>query len=967
MPSLFIALLVGLLPLVGPHDPDGRLADLAARIARAPHDAALRVERGRLFTALGNLAAARADLDLALRGQPANGPAVAALAAVEYFAGDDLAALELCQRAQALGQTDCALQRLHGRVLAALGRDAEAAPRFAAALARRERGEPSEYLELAASLERSGNVVAARLVLDRGLRALGPAVALVDAAVALDLASGRADAALARLETLRAFVQRPEFLASRIAAVTTSTRALSSARAPASPAAIAVSAPDAVPLYGPWLPPATTVLVPLGAQWRYHDLGVLPAFHWHLPAFDDAAWPEGPAQLGYGDGDEATVVASGPPGAANPTLWFRHAFDLEDSAIPPSARVRVLCDDGCAVYVNGVEVGRWNLHNGPVSAFSPASIAVSGSDENAFHVFAFDPALLVGGRNVIAVEVHQVGPTSSDASFDCELLGGQGPISVLRGPYLQNGTPTSACVQWRTDQATATRLWLGPSPAALQPVFFDATLRTEHTATIGGLQPETTYCYAIGDATGVFTTAPAATLRTLPPPGAVRPFRAWVLGDAGFGWLPQYAVRDLYSTFAAGRRADAILLLGDNAYFVGTDREYQVGLFDVYGELLRDTFTWSTLGNHDSYSASTATGTGPYYDIFTLPRSGEAGGLPSGTEAYYSFDRGHVHFVCLDSMDSDRSAAGAMMTWLAADLANTNARWIIAFFHHPPYSAGSHHSDNPWDSGGRLYDMRQIALPILEAGGVDLVLSGHSHAYERSFLLDGHYGASATLQPTMRLDQGDGRPAGDGFYGKPTAGKAPHEGAVYVVAGSAGSVGGGSLDHPAMHVSLNNLGSFVFDVDGDRLDAKFVGLTGIEDEFTLVKGDTRSLHRVQPTISVATGGRQDYRLAAGPAHAGHVYVLAGAQGTSPGITLLGMHVPLNADAWFALSLALANSAVYPQSIGILDANGKANAALVLPPLSDPALVGASLWHAYVVGDGTALLHASNAVRMTFVP
>ncbi|MFY9344770.1 MAG: metallophosphoesterase family protein, partial [Planctomycetota bacterium] len=721
------------------------------------------------------------------------------------------------------------------------------------------------------------------------------------------------------------------------------------------------------PLLGPWLPPVPTVLVPLGAQWRYHDLGALPAANWHLPAYDDTAWPAGPAQLGYGDGDEATVVASGPAGAVNPTLWFRHAFDLVDAAIPPTARVRVLCDDGCVVYVNGVEVGRWNLHNGFVSAFSPASIAVSGTAENAFHVFAFDPKLLTGGRNVVAVEVHQVGPTSSDASFDCELLGGAGPISVLRGPYLQNGTPTAACVRWRTDQPTSTRLWLGPSAAALQPAFFDATLRTEHAAVAGGLQPETTYCYAIGDATGVFAGVPAATLRTLPPPGATRPLRAWVLGDAGFGWLPQYAVRELYSLFAAGQRADAILMLGDNAYWGGTDREYQVGLFDVYGELLRDTFTWSTLGNHDAYSAATATGTGPYYDIFTLPRSGEAGGLPSGTEAYYSFDRGHVHFVCLDSMDSDRSAAGAMMTWLQADLANTAARWIVAFFHHPPYSAGSHRSDDPLDSGGRLFDMRQIALPILEAGGVDLVLSGHSHSYERSFLLDGHYGTSATLQPAMVRDRGDGRVAGDGFYGKPTAGRAPHEGAVYVVAGSAGSVSGGSLDHPAMHVSLNNLGSFVFDVDGDRLDAKFVGLSGIEDEFTLVKGDPRTLFRDQVAISVANGGRQDFRLAAGQAHAGSIYVLAGAQGTSPGMPLFGVHVPLNPDPWLTLSLALANSAVYPHSIGLLDANGAAAAALVLPPLNDPALVGTSLWHAYVVSNGTGLAHASNAVRMTFAP
>ena len=97
--------------------------------------------------------------------------------------------------------------------------------------------------------------------------------------------------------------------------------------------------------------------------------------------------------------------------------------------------------------------------------------------------------------------------------------------------------------------------------------------------------------------------------------------------------------------------------------------------------------------------------------------AGEAGGLASGTEAYYSYDYGDIHFVVLDSDDTDRSDTGTMMTWLESDLVANDKPWVIAFWHHPPYTKGSHDSDDTGDSGGRMTDMREVALPILEAYG----------------------------------------------------------------------------------------------------------------------------------------------------------------------------------------------------------------------------------------------------------
>jgi hypothetical protein len=406
---------------------------------------------------------------------------------------------------------------------------------------------------------------------------------------------------------------------------------------------------------------------------------------------------------------------------------------------------------------------------------------------------------------------------------------------VTRGPYLQLGTPTSVVVRWRTLTATDSEVRFGAAPDSLTSRARDRRKRKDHEIRIRGLAPDTVYYYSVGTTSRVLRgDSPGFFFRTPPVAGTDRRTRVWVLGDSGEVGEDAENVRDAYYRFAGATHTDLWLMLGDNAYMDGTDSEYQAAVFDMYPEMLRTSVLWATLGNHDGHSADSSTETGPYYHIFTLPTAGEAGGLASGTEAYYSFDHANIHFICLDSHDTDRSLGGAMLTWLQHDLANTTQDWVIAFWHHPPYSKGSHDSDTEV----QLREMRENALPILEDGGVDLVLAGHSHSYERSFLLDGHYGASGTLEPGMVLDRGDGRPGGDGAYAKPTAGLAAHEGAVYCVSGSSSRVSGSPpLDHPAMFISLNRLGSLVFEVDGDRLDAKWIAAGGeVRDSFTIIKG-----------------------------------------------------------------------------------------------------------------------------------
>lgn len=421
---------------------------------------------------------------------------------------------------------------------------------------------------------------------------------------------------------------------------------------------------------------------------------------------------------------------------------------------------------------------------------------------------------------------------------------------LLRGPYLQLGTPSSVIVKWRTDEPTDSVVRYGSTLADLNLSITAGDFTTEHEVTLGGLTADTKYFYSIGS-TAQTLAGPGQTyyFRTFPRPGPPRPTRIWAIGDCGtaaVGHPGSAWVRDAYCEFAGTNHTDVWLMLGDNAYTYGEDYEYQIAVFETYPDILRNTILWSTLGNHETYGSPDLEGKFAYHSIFTLPTTAAAGGVASGTENYYSFNYANIHFVCLDSEISDRGTNAAMWTWLEADLAANTNDWMIAFWHSPPYTKGSHNSDNIADSTGRLVQMRENFVPLLEAYGVDLVLGGHSHCYERSYLINGHYGYSFSLLPDMLNDAGSGRVSDTGAYRKP-AGPIGGEGTVYIVAGSAGWATGLQPDgpHPVMFVTFNELGSLVLDIDANRLDAKFLRETGaIDDYFTIIKGGPPESFRV---------------------------------------------------------------------------------------------------------------------------
>ena len=621
--------------------------------------------------------------------------------------------------------------------------------------------------------------------------------------------------------------------------------------------------PWAVALVGLVFTPALAVavdLIPQGSVWRYLDDGSDQGTAWREIAFADGSWASGPAELGYGDGDETTVVSGGPAGNRHITTYFRHTFNVVDPSTVFGLDLQVLRDDGAVVYLNGTEVFRINMPGGTIASSTRASGAIGGSAERTFQSTSVSAALLVPGDNVVAVEVHQASPTSSDISFNLVLSTAPPPgaPALVRGPYLQLGTSNSMIVRWRTDVATDSRLAYGLAPGSLGTTLSDATPKTEHEIEIPGLSPDTQYFYEVGNA--AFTVAGNDAdhyFRTSPIAGTPRPTRIWVIGDSGecavstAGCNDATAVMNEYFAWTAangGVHADLVLLLGDNAYTTGTDTQHTKGLFEAFGPVLRNHVMWPVPGNHEFGASDSPTQSGPYYEAFTLPTAAEAGGLASGTEAYYSFDFANIHFVALDSHDTPRTApanpttnvcpggggGGTMYNWLCADLASTNQDWIFTLWHHPPYTKGSHDSDLE----SHLFQIRERFNPVLEAHGADLNLTGHSHSYERSILIDSHYGTSNTFDPAVHAkDVGNGDPLGDGAYEKPALGPDPHQGMIYSVVGSSSKNQGGLSQHAIMTAFENIEGSLVLDVNANQLDGYFIDKFGNQsDHFRVLKG-----------------------------------------------------------------------------------------------------------------------------------
>lgn len=426
---------------------------------------------------------------------------------------------------------------------------------------------------------------------------------------------------------------------------------------------------------------------------------------------------------------------------------------------------------------------------------------------------------------------------------------------LIRGPYLQAATSHSIVVRWRTDVTARSRVSAGYTPGAWIHTVSSNEYVTEHEVRLTGLQPGTRYYYSIGGLQDTLQGGDTLYFTTLPQPGVSGHYRIGVFGDCGYLSVRQSNVRDQFLHYLGDQDLNAWILLGDNAYNDGNDAEYQAKFFNVYkGRLLQRYPVYPAPGNHDyhdaDFTSSYAQNTHQtaYYQNFTLPVAGEAGGIASGNEAFYSFDIGNAHFLSLDSygMEDGRyfmyDSAGPQLQWVKRDLAaNRNKGWVIAYWHHPPYSMGTHNSD----TDDNMRAIREQFIRHLENLGVDLVLCGHSHVYERSRLMRGHYGLEATFNPKLHdLSSSSGSHTGDRPAPPYIKNDTTTPGTVYVVTGSASYVGKPetSFPHDALpYCNATVTGAAILEVQENRLDFKWICEDGlIRDHFTMMKNVNRT-------------------------------------------------------------------------------------------------------------------------------
>lgn len=464
-------------------------------------------------------------------------------------------------------------------------------------------------------------------------------------------------------------------------------------------------------------------LARVGDVWKYFP-GLAeppgPPGAWQQPGFDDSNWLTG--RSGFGSGEAAAFPHSLIP---YHSAYLRRQFDVADAAQVKWLTFRVDYCDGFVAYLNGREIARRNLEGAPGTPVPFDRYATNFHYRGNPEELLVDPAVTAGlkpGPNVLAIQVHGVQPNYAAMCLSAELV-----PNFNRAPYLQNVSSNQAQIIWKTPVPTDTRVLFGPA-GALTSESYDASLVTTHVATLTGLAPDTEYHYQVRSAAGVDTVEwPLSSFHTLKPAG---PLKFVVIGDAGWNSLPQYEIAD------AVRRteADFVLEVGDIVYptFVGTLSDLRV--FSVYQEHMSRTPWFFGLGNHDLLA-----GVGHYLEAFYLPTNSvplavHAAALTS-PEHYYSFDHGDAHFTMLFVPfihQYQLKVGDPQYQWLVQDLAATAKPWKIVLLHVPMASSSLHRFDDMNLNG--IYDMpetRDVLMPVLSRAGVQLVVAGHEHGYER--------------------------------------------------------------------------------------------------------------------------------------------------------------------------------------------------------------------------------------------
>ena len=417
--------------------------------------------------------------------------------------------------------------------------------------------------------------------------------------------------------------------------------------------------------------------------------------------------------------------------------------------------------------------------------------------------------------------------------------------AIVKGPYLINGTPTSIIIKWETNVPSTSKLHFRKSVQKTFDSIIDTNKTLFHEIKIFNLNPFTKYYYGIGSIDSLLQGDSANYFITVASKNFGEKYRFWITGDCGNNSTNQRAVRDAFKYYSNDKPFHGWLLLGDNAYNNGTDLEYTNNFFQIYQvDVMKNITLWPAPGNHDYGSDPNAQITKDiaYCKIFTTSQNGECGGVPSASPTYYSFDYDNIHFLSLDSYGIDSNlyklydTTGPQVSWIKKDLAANDKLWTVAYWHHPPFTMTSHNSDLELD----LISMRQNFVQILERYGVDFIFCGHSHAYERSKLMKGHYGLESEFDSTKHpLSHSSAQYNGSLNSCPYVKSNTNNSGTLYIVSGSAGSLGGAQLTYPhnAMYYSNYAIGgSTILEIEKNRADIKWLCADSlIRDSFTIFK------------------------------------------------------------------------------------------------------------------------------------
>lgn len=430
--------------------------------------------------------------------------------------------------------------------------------------------------------------------------------------------------------------------------------------------------------------PAQTI-VAYQSDWKYLQNGVVQGnTGWAAPTFNDGSWAKANAPFGFGSNTGYTyntTLQRGPNNMAPnyPVFYFRKTFSVGDVSAYGRLRLRATLDDGIIIYIGGVEVARKNMTPYGADGYAGATV---GNPLLTIDTL-ISTSVLKNGNNVIAVELHQTGYSSSDIYFDAQLEGQA--VTLFRYPYLQLPSHNRITVCWYTNAATNATVRYGTSPdLATYKEANVSTSDTLHMVTLLNLAPDTRYYYSVGYKTGtdfkqLQYNSSVNYFHTQPDPAdTTRIRRFWLLGDSGAGNYKNprpYKVRNAYLAYLSARNnpdVDGMIFLGDNSNvspYEGLQAALDTTLFKFYNrpddqQLLSRIPSWTVIGNHDyepdmnyinrngtklairkAYHKQTAAS----FSTFAYPDSAQIGGEPTyNKKGYYSFNQGNVHFVVLN-------------------------------------------------------------------------------------------------------------------------------------------------------------------------------------------------------------------------------------------------------------------------------------------------------------------------------